>query len=69
MADDGDVNVAKAKSFLAQADERKKGGWFENLTKSKDKFIEAAELYSKAANFFKLAKKGTLHFSCHFHTA
>jgi len=57
MADDTGVNEAKAKGFVAEAENRLKGGFFENLTKSKDKFVEAAELFAKAANFYKLAKK------------
>lgn len=57
MADSSDVHEAKAKSFEAQADKRLQSGgikgWFEDKNA---KFVDAAELYNKAANFYKLSK-------------
>jgi hypothetical protein len=63
MADSGDVHEAKAKSLEAQADKRLKSGgisgWFEDKSA---KFMDAAELYNKAANFYKLAKNRSYFF-------
>jgi len=59
---DVEQSEAKAKSFLAQADKRLQTSGFKALFEDKkDKFQDAADLYTKAANFFKLAKNSSFY--------
>lgn len=51
-------NELKGDAFMAEADKKMSGGGFFSFFGSKkDKAREAAELYEKAANTFKLDKK------------
>jgi len=66
MADFNDgAREAEAKSLVAQAEERLKGTFLERigLGDAKAKFQDASEMYNKAANNYKLIKKGM----CHWH--
>ena len=60
---DIEINLAKARSEVAQAEERLKGTVWERVTKDKIRFSEAAEQYARAGNFFRLAKQGSLFFT------
>eukprot|EP01122_Echinamoeba_exundans_P008027 TRINITY_DN2583_c0_g1_i1.p1 TRINITY_DN2583_c0_g1~~TRINITY_DN2583_c0_g1_i1.p1 ORF type:complete len:298 (-),score=67.61 TRINITY_DN2583_c0_g1_i1:1274-2167(-) len=52
------INIAKAKAEAAQGDERLKGSVWERMTKDTIRFSEAAQHYSRAGNFYRLAKQG-----------
>jgi alpha-soluble NSF attachment protein len=47
----------KADALVLQADKKLKGGFFSNLVGGSQRFDEAADLYNKAGNLYKLAKK------------
>jgi hypothetical protein len=54
---DIEINIAKAKAEAAEAEERVKGSIWERMTKDTVRFSEAAQLYSRAGNFYRLAKQ------------
>jgi hypothetical protein len=52
-----ETNVAKAEAEAAEGDKRIKGTIWERMTKDKDRFIEAAQFYTRSGNYYRLAKK------------
>jgi hypothetical protein len=66
--DSVDVNEAKARSFLAQADKRLGTSGFKSWMEGgkSEKYLDAADLFNRAATHFKQAKKCTKHKSHQF---
>lgn len=51
------ANLDKADAMMAQADKKLKGGFFSSLVSGGSRFDDAADLYNKAGNFYKVGKK------------